>query len=252
LHTDDDLVRALALVYSHGNPYFVADARALALGDVSASSDAEASPEEDARTSLAQIVKSGGQPLVGLLAVPTTWAGVYGRHPGALFEPCTNISIGTAMLSAFDAECAPRAPPRARPRVRPSAPSTARRACILERYAEAIGAPPSELAQAVEAQRAALRAEPEPPPQTVESAALFADGTDDGSGSDDGSPSAQIFFPAAPVVPSPRPSASAPASTIVPLPPLGPRSGAADSLSSALAPSASTPRGTSPLPSSGL
>jgi hypothetical protein len=53
------------------------------------------------------------------------------------FDPCTNIAVGTAMLSEFDFECGGRAAPG---QGRSSAlERTNRRACVLRKYEAATG-----------------------------------------------------------------------------------------------------------------
>jgi hypothetical protein len=75
------------------------------------------------------------------MQVPVAWAATFGREPHELFDPCINVSIGSAMLSAYDYACA-----HATTRVRAGKPvgPRARRTCILHRYAEAVGMPDLE------------------------------------------------------------------------------------------------------------
>jgi hypothetical protein len=97
------------------------------------------------------------------MQVPPVWLSAFGRDRVEAFNPCTNIAIGTAMLSQFDFECAgekteaAQAPPKATPPpVDPQAsglhaptafsvwvrePSEARRRCVLRKYEEGIGLP---------------------------------------------------------------------------------------------------------------
>ncbi|HLK41418.1 MAG TPA: hypothetical protein VKU41_31935, partial [Polyangiaceae bacterium] len=61
--------------------------------------------------------------------------------PEELFDPCINVSIGTAMLSEFDYGCA-RVKPGGRGAGQPSVGGlVARRTCALHRYADAIRLP---------------------------------------------------------------------------------------------------------------
>ena len=130
LHTDDRLVQALAYRLSVGNQFFVGDLSTLNTYD-SAKTAAEA-------IKIANAIKvSGGRPAVGLMAIPLDWAPRFGRTPEELFDGCTNISIGTAMLSDFNRLCAAGAA-RQRPgpshtRTRSARPNPALRVCILRR-----------------------------------------------------------------------------------------------------------------------
>lgn len=130
LHPDDNLVQALAYRMSVANQFFVGDLSNLNTYD-SAKSAAEG-------LRIANAIKTaGGRPAVGFMAVPLDWAPRFGRAPEDLFDGCTNISIGTAMLSDFSRLCtagASRAragPYRSRHRSR--VPTSTARACILRR-----------------------------------------------------------------------------------------------------------------------
>jgi hypothetical protein len=98
LHPDDNLVQGLAYRMSVANQFFVGDLSNLNTYD-SAKSTAEAMRIANA------IKTAGGRPAVGLMAVPLDWAARFGRAPEDLFDGCTNISIGTAMLSDFNRLC---------------------------------------------------------------------------------------------------------------------------------------------------
>ena len=130
LHPDDNLVQALAYRMSVANQFFVGDLSNLNTYD-SAKSTADA-------LRIANAIKTaGGRPAVGLMAVPLDWAERFGRTPEDLFDGCTNISIGTAMLSDFSRLCtAGAARARAGPhreRHRSRIPTSTARACILRR-----------------------------------------------------------------------------------------------------------------------
>jgi hypothetical protein len=182
LHPDDALVRTLVDVQSSGNVYFVGDLATLKTNDnLTSAADALRAAEE--------IGSHGGRPAVGLLGIPLDWAARFGRNPRDLFDACTNIAIGTAMLSSFDAVCAPHAASRApkgnarRPRVlsrRPQARASAGvRACILTRFASELGVQgaPAEILK-----RTAVRATGGDAPTPAVSSAIFGDGVDDALG----------------------------------------------------------------------
>jgi hypothetical protein len=133
---DDDLVRAIAASTPEKNPFFVVDA------SVDATQIDPPPAPQSANDALARthaILGQGGRPLLGLLQVPPVWLSAFGRDLADAFDPCTNIAVGTAMLSVFDGQCAaPARSPAPKPRI-PHAPSAARRRCILRKYEEAIG-----------------------------------------------------------------------------------------------------------------
>jgi hypothetical protein len=134
--SDDALVRAIAEGPSGKNPYLV-------LNPVTDSAEGDPPPapkgEAEATARAKGLVAKGGRPLLGLLELPPAWLDVFGRPLASAFDPCTNIAIGTAMLSEFDFECrgARRAPPRdERARL---LERVNRRTCVLHKYASAIG-----------------------------------------------------------------------------------------------------------------
>ena len=128
---DDALVRALAESNSHGNPFFVVDPT------VDPSEDPRPEPRSAAEAlERAEEVRSKqAVPLLGLLEVPPPWLAAFGRSLADGFDPCTNVAVGTAYLSAFDRECNREWPARRR-RASPE-----RRACVLHRYADALRMP---------------------------------------------------------------------------------------------------------------
>jgi hypothetical protein len=99
LHPDDRLVEAFARKVSDANPLFVGDFVSLA------THDDLASPEQ-ALELARSIAEKGGRPALGLMAIPMTWAARFNREPADLLDACTNISIGTAMMASFAADCA--------------------------------------------------------------------------------------------------------------------------------------------------
>lgn len=133
LHGDVTLVIAMAMMFSHGNPYMVQDV-AKDADDAYVEEEGESlrlpvarAPKAprtraEAEAQLRSIVSDKGAPVVGLLPVPVSWAGIFGRTPSELFNPCVNVSIATAKLSEFEYECGG---------------SKGTRDCVLQRYAEA-------------------------------------------------------------------------------------------------------------------
>jgi hypothetical protein len=141
---DDDLVRAIATSTSQSNPYFVLDS-SVDWTQVDPPPTPKSAAEAVARAS--EILSKGGRPLLGLLEVPPRWMSAFGRGLGAAFDPCTNVAVGTAMLSEFDFECSAegmKKSARARAGAAPGpsgARSAARRRCVLGKYEAAIGSP---------------------------------------------------------------------------------------------------------------
>ncbi len=140
LHADDGLVRAIVESASQGNAFAVVDRAP----EVEPEQAPAPHSEEEALARSAQIVARGGTPLFGLMQIPKAWSEMYGRSTRELFDPCVNVSIGTAMLSWFDRDC--RQGPRAR---RPKAKTAraaawdtgavGRRGCVLAKYGEVTG-----------------------------------------------------------------------------------------------------------------
>ena len=131
--SDDAVVRAIAEGPSGKNPYLVLD-------PVADSAEAGAAPspknEAEAMARTKGLTVKGGRPLLGLLELPPAWLEAFGRPLSSAFDPCTNIAIGSAMLSTFDYECAVSARSRRQP---PLLERVNRRACVLRRYESAIG-----------------------------------------------------------------------------------------------------------------
>ncbi len=142
LYTEDDsLVRAIAEATPGGNPYFVVDA---SQDLTQVDPPPPANTAADALSRAADMVAKGGRPLLGLLELPPAWLAAFGQDLGDAFAPCINIAIGSAMLSAFHAECAqPNHGPVRAPRLRSAARDRfgvdARRTCVLRKYEDAIG-----------------------------------------------------------------------------------------------------------------
>ncbi len=159
--SDDAVVRAIAEGPSGSNPYLI-------FNPAIDPRDTPPPPksEKEAISRAADIAAQGGRPLLGLLELPPSWLDAFGQPLASAFDPCTNIAIGTAMLSEFDRECAPKALPHgdwARRLER-----TNRRACVLHKYEAAIGS--VDFAEASELELSAQR--PERP--SIEDAPIFA------------------------------------------------------------------------------
>jgi hypothetical protein len=145
---DEPLVRAIAETNSHGNPFSVIDP-SLDYRQVEVPPDPKTL--EAALARLDDITSKGGKPLLGIMQLPPSWMKVFGRAPRDGFDACINVSIGTAMLSAMDHECAAQAGPR----IEPVAHRSRRlpvmvvlppdRACVVRKYGQAIGLPDFEL-----------------------------------------------------------------------------------------------------------
>jgi hypothetical protein len=136
---DDGLVRAIAESTAQSNPYFVLDA---SVDPTQVDPPAAAKSPAEAAARASEILGHGGRPVLGLLQVPPAWLTAFGLELPAAFDPCANIAVGTAMLSEFDAQCAPL--PSVKRLASPSRPgggASSRRACILRKYEEAIGLP---------------------------------------------------------------------------------------------------------------
>jgi hypothetical protein len=155
LHTADPALVRAAIGNSHGNPYFVIDP-AVEYTELDAPSEPKTQAEAVAR--IHDITSHGGKPLVGLMQLPPPWLALFGRALEDAFDPCLNIAIGSAMLSAFDAECAhAKASHPGRSKLSP------RRQCAVRKYADALGEPDfSELVELELAAPAPLRAGSDP------------------------------------------------------------------------------------------
>ncbi len=135
LYFDDDLVHAVVESSSRGNAYYVHDIAGVG-------SDAETQPRaiDDAMVRAGDMRVNGGRLILGLMSLPVDWVNSFGRPLRDAFDPCVNISIGTAMLSRFAYEC--RRQPRLGPHGLYSATDT--QVCVAKKYAGAIGMPEFE------------------------------------------------------------------------------------------------------------
>jgi hypothetical protein len=138
LYQDHDLVRTLITDASHGNPFFVGDTSNLDTYDNSSSL-------QDAQKIIQRVTKSGGRPAVGLMGLPLHWAARFGKTTGALFDGCTNVSIGTAMLKQFEQQCRAAIAPISktavtrRRRPRPPLSIDLLRPCVLGHFGRELG-----------------------------------------------------------------------------------------------------------------
>ena len=138
LYMDDNLVRAIVESTSQSNPLFVQN---VAL---------DSTPPEEPPITVAQavaqaeaIAKHGGRPVLGLMQIPAVWLTGFGRSLQDAFDPCINVTIGTAMLSNFAYECAKASGAKDKTSVRP---------CITRKYATAAGALDFEIVTNLELQ----------------------------------------------------------------------------------------------------
>jgi hypothetical protein len=159
--SDDAMVRAIAEGPSQKNPYLVLDT-AIDLTQV----DPPPAPksESEAISRALDLSAKGRRPLLGLLELPPSWLDAFGRELANAFDPCSNIAIGSAMLSEFDFACAAKAPAhesRLLERVN-------RRACVLRTYEAAIGS--VDFAEVIQLELSAQR----PLKPSVEDAPIFA------------------------------------------------------------------------------
>jgi hypothetical protein len=190
--SDDALVRAIAEGPSGGNPYLVLD-------PVADSSEAGTPPspksEVEATARAKGLMAQGGRPLLGLLELPPAWLELFGRPLPSAFDPCTNIAIGSAMLSEFDYECGVSARSRGQ---RLLLERVNRRACVLRRYEAALGA--DDFAEVIQLELSVQR----PRAASIEAAPIFASASARNWGPD------QLLAPAA-ILAAPLAAAVAPA-----------------------------------------
>jgi Transglycosylase SLT domain len=145
---DEPLVRAIAQSNSHSNPFSVVDP-SMDYRQVEVPPDPKTL--ETALARFDELTSKGGKPLLGLMQVPPAWMTAFGRQPRDAFDACINVSVGTAMLSGLDHECAAATGARVEPVGRRSRrlPVTVtlppRRACVVRKYGQAIGMPDFEL-----------------------------------------------------------------------------------------------------------
>jgi|HubBroStandDraft_1064217.scaffolds.fasta_scaffold28619_2 hypothetical protein len=143
--SDDALVRAIAEGPSGKNPYLVLDA---AVDPTQVDPPPAPKTESEAMARAQELLAQSGRPLLGLLELPPAWLDVFGRDLPSAFDPCTNIAVGTAMLSEFDFECGGHAAPEQGHAA--ALERTNRRACVLRKYEAATGSVDFESATLLE------------------------------------------------------------------------------------------------------
>jgi hypothetical protein len=135
IYRDLGLVLTMIARFSAGNPLVVEDARHFIGAEIVDQKEGAdeldqlptqhaATSEEQAWRAYKRMLAHGGDPVVGLLPVSPAWATMFGREPRELFDPCTAVSVGTAMLGEYARRCA--------------AEKHDSRACVVRKYAEAI------------------------------------------------------------------------------------------------------------------
>jgi hypothetical protein len=139
----EPLVRAIAQSSPEGNVLSVIEAAA-SVDDLSP--PGRPATVDQALARVDAIGAKGGRPRLGWMQVSPEWVKAFGRPLRDAFDPCINVSIGTAMLSAFDYECEGEAVARAgqaRGRSAPGrtgeTPFSGRERCVLRKYGEALG-----------------------------------------------------------------------------------------------------------------
>lgn len=92
---DDALIRSIINVQSSAYVYYVGDSSGAVF---------TAYPEtlDEAKKALLYVRRNGGNALIGLMGVPSNLAMKYGYQPEELFDPCVNVKVGTAILSAME------------------------------------------------------------------------------------------------------------------------------------------------------
>jgi hypothetical protein len=91
---DDALVRSIIWVQSDNHAYYVGDQNGGLPPQYSETYSA-------AEKALANIHRRGGKALIGLMGIPEDIATGFGLKPEDLFDPSTNIKIGTSILSSI-------------------------------------------------------------------------------------------------------------------------------------------------------
>src|SRR5881394_3923497 len=105
MHADDRLLESIVFFHSRGNLYAVTDVAFATLdGELRAPWPSPSSLPE-ARATVARILASGGEPVVGVLPVRLEWATEFGKSSDELFDGCTNVALASAKLSEFDYQC---------------------------------------------------------------------------------------------------------------------------------------------------
>jgi hypothetical protein len=90
---DDSLVQSICYVQSQNHIYYVGDTMGIVSPQYPDSLD-------NAGKALDMVHRKGGKAVIGLMGIPEDMAEEYNLKPTDLFDPCTNIHIGTSILSA--------------------------------------------------------------------------------------------------------------------------------------------------------
>jgi hypothetical protein len=122
---DFGLVLAMLMHHSGGDPFVVREADAAEVADDEYGDAGDAQARARTRDAALADMRRFERPLIGLMPVPPAWAAIYERRPEDLLDPCTNIAVATAQLSAYERRCAGRRDPRS---------------CALHAYAQEIDA----------------------------------------------------------------------------------------------------------------
>ena len=96
MYMDDNLTRAIMESTSQSNPYFVQNTSL----DF-APPEALPTNADEATTRAETIAAHGGRAVLGVMQIPMVWLTTFGRTTRDAFNPCINVTIGTAMLSQF-------------------------------------------------------------------------------------------------------------------------------------------------------
>jgi hypothetical protein len=96
LFPDNTLVQSIINAESNAYQYHMSDS-----SGIFAAANERIVPDDlkTAKKLLAEMQRRGARPLIGLMGVPAELAAKYGLRPEELFDPCTNIKVGTAILS---------------------------------------------------------------------------------------------------------------------------------------------------------
>lgn len=135
---DEALVRAIAQSTSEGDALAVVEA----VPTLNALRGAPATLEE-AVARVDGSMARGGRPRMGWMQISPEWAAAFGRPVREAFDPCVNVSIGTALLSAFDDECgvddSSGSARREKSERGGGGVERARRRCVIQKYGQALG-----------------------------------------------------------------------------------------------------------------
>jgi hypothetical protein len=138
VYPDDHLIRAMVELASQANANFVGDLVTLVTFDRTTSA-------AESQKVVTELERRGGRPVVGLLGVPVSWASRYNKTASDLFDPCTNLMVGSSVLQSHYEACSAThsasvtsAAPVSSRKQR-MAPPEAIRLCALQRYGAELG-----------------------------------------------------------------------------------------------------------------